>query len=72
MSDRQQLATKATDEPLPWQPDDGKKKKYHHLEYDDSTIEGLMHYFKFQTYTELRWFLRCIRKTRCYGSATPS
>jgi len=62
MSDQHQLATKATDEPSPsWQPDDGKKK-YHHLEYDDRTIEGLMHYFKFQTYTELRWFLRCIRK----------
>ena len=62
MSDQHQLATKATDEPLPsWQPDNSKKK-YHNLEYDDRTIEGLMRYFKFQTYTELRWFLRRIRK----------
>jgi hypothetical protein len=56
------LATNSTDEPLPsWQADD--EQKYHHLDYDDATIEGLMHYFKFQTYSELRWFLQCIRKT---------
>jgi hypothetical protein len=61
------LATTSTDEPLPsWQADDDDDdddgQKYHHLDYDDATIEGLMHYFRFQTYSELRWFLRCIRK----------
>jgi len=53
------LATNSTDGSSPfWQTED--RQKYHHLEYDDKTIEGLMHYFKFQTYSELRWFLRCI------------
>jgi hypothetical protein len=55
------LATNSTDEPLPSRQADNRQK-YHHLDYDDATIEGLMHYFKFQTYSELRWFLRCIRK----------
>jgi len=53
------LATNPIDEPSnSWHIRD--RQKYHHLEYDDETIEGLMHYFKFQTYSELRWFLRCM------------
>jgi len=50
------LATNPTDKPSPSGRTD-ERQKYRHLEYDDTTIEGLMHYFKFQTYSELRWFL---------------
>lgn len=37
-------------------------KKYQDPAYDDKTIEGLMNYFKFGTYGELRWFLQCVKR----------
>jgi hypothetical protein len=38
------------------------KKKYYDPAYDDKTIEGLMSYFKFGTYGELRHFLQCVKR----------
>jgi len=43
---------------------DRNRKKYGHPEYEDSTIEALMRYFRFQTYGELRWFLSSISRNR--------
>ncbi|MCI0564863.1 MAG: hypothetical protein MN733_40875 [Nitrososphaera sp.] len=35
-----------------------------HPEYDEHAIEGLMRYFRFNTYPELRWFLNSLSKDR--------
>jgi hypothetical protein len=37
-------------------------KKYHDTAYDDKTIEGLMNYFKCETYPELCQFLQHIKQ----------
>lgn len=34
------------------------RKKYAHPEYEDRQIDGLVRYFSFETYSELKWFLR--------------
>lgn len=38
------------------------RKKYAHPEYEDRQIDGLIKYFRFETYGELKWFLRGMRK----------
>jgi hypothetical protein len=40
------------------------RRKYGDPEYDDKTVEGLMRYFKFDTYAELLSFLVRTKK-RC-------
>ena len=42
------------------------RKKYMHPDFDDSTIEGLMRYFRFASYGELRWFLSSVSGDRKY------
>jgi hypothetical protein len=34
------------------------RKKYGHPEYSDGEVEGLMQYFRFETYLELLHFLK--------------
>jgi hypothetical protein len=43
-----------------------RRKKYRHPDFDDSTIEGLMRYFRFASYGELRWFLNSVSGDRKY------
>jgi len=37
-------------------------RKYWHSEYEDGQIDGLMRYFRLQDYSELKWFLRGMKK----------
>lgn len=37
-------------------------EKYRHSEYEDRQIDGLMRYFRIKDYSELRWFLRGMKK----------
>ena len=41
-----------------------EKRRYEHPEYDDSTIEALMKYFKFNAYSELCWFLGSVSRNK--------
>ena len=36
--------------------------KYRDSEYEDVQVDGLMRYFRFENYAELKWFLRGVKK----------
>jgi hypothetical protein len=37
-------------------------RKYQHTEYEDAQTDGLLRYFKLKDYTQLKWFLRGMKK----------
>ena len=39
-----------------------QRKKYRHSEYEDVQVDGLMRYFRFENYAELKWFLWGMKK----------
>jgi len=38
------------------------REKYRHSEYEDVQIDGLVRYFGLESYSELKWFLRGVKK----------
>jgi hypothetical protein len=38
------------------------REKYKHSEYEDMQIDGLVRYFRLESYSELKWFLRGVKK----------
>jgi hypothetical protein len=45
------------------------RKKYGHPDYSDRQVDGLMHYFKFNTYAEFQGFLKRCRNDESADAA---